>query len=243
VKTLMPLQLALRMSAAVICAVSWVVLTKAVVRGLPFQATTEPENGGAGLGIAGLFALPATKLEPFTVSVNAAPFGLAVVGLRLAISGELVCVGNTVNGAALIVIPPPGSGFETVTSEVPGDATSEASTVMAICPVFRFTVAERAEPFQNAVEVPVDPSMKPLPAIKSVKDWLPAVALDGNNPVITGVGFGWPGETVFPLLELQLDVSIVSTATTPNAVHRKRIKPVLLQFLPVVFTKTGAAVR
>jgi hypothetical protein len=114
---------------------------------------------------------------------------------------------------------------------------------MAIWPVDRFTVAERAEPFQNAVEVPVDPAMKPFPAMKRVKDWLPAVTLDGKSPVMTGVGFGWPGATWFAPLELQLDVRIVSTATTPSAVHRKRIKPVLLQFLPVVFTKTGAAVR
>jgi hypothetical protein len=231
------------MSVAVIWAVNCVELTNAVVRGPPFQATTEPENGGGGLGVSGLLALPATKFEPFTVTVNAAPLGLAVVGLRLAISGVFVCVGNTVNGAAFAVMPPPGSGFETVTSEVPGDATSEASTVIAICPVFTFTAAERAEPFQNAVEVPVEPAMKPLPAMKIVNDWLPAVTLDGKSPVITGVGFGWPGATLRPLLELQPDVRIVSTATTPNAVHRKRIKPVLLQFLPVVFTKTGAAVR
>src|SRR5271156_5832021 len=85
--------------------------------------------------------------------------------------------------------------------------------------------------------------MKPLPATKRVKDWLPAVTLDGKSPVMIGVGFGWPGETLFPLLELQLDVSSASTATTPNAVQRKRIKPVLLQFLPVEFTETGAAVR
>ena len=127
-----------------------------------------------------------------------------------------------------MLIPPPGSGFETVMSEVPGVTTSEARTVMAICPVFMFTVAERAEPFQNAVEVPVDPSMKPVPAINIVKDWLPAVALEGNRPVMIGVGFGWPGATVLPLLELQLDVRIVSTASIMSAVHRKRIKPVLL---------------
>src|SRR6202041_3585568 len=151
--------------------------------------------------------------------------------------------GNTVNGAALMVTPPAGSGLETVTSAVPAVATSEARTVMAICPVFIFTAAERAEPFQNAVEVPVDPAMKPFPAINMVKDWLPAVTLDGKSPVMTGVGLGWPGATVLPLRELHLDVRIVSTATPPNAVHRKRIKPVLLQFLPVVFTKTGAAVR
>jgi hypothetical protein len=166
-----------------------------------------------------------------------------MAGLRPDISGVLVCVGKTVNGAALMLIPPPGSGFETVTSDVPGVAMSEARTVIAICPVFIFTDAERAEPFQNAVEVPVDPAMKLVPAMNIVKPWLPAVTLDGKSPVMIGVGLGWPGATWLPLLELQLDVRIVSTATTPNAVQRKRIKPVLLQFLPVVFTKTGAAVR
>jgi hypothetical protein len=188
----------------------------------------DPEKGGVGLGMAGLLALPETKFEPFTVSVNAALFGLAVAGLRLAIRGVFVCVGKTVNGAALTVIPPPGSGFDTVTSEVPGVATSEARTVMAICPVFMFTDAERAEPFKNAVEVPVDPSINPVPAMNIVKDWLPAVTLDGKRPVMTGVGFGWPGETVLPLLELQLEVKIVSTPSTMSAPHRKRIKPVLL---------------
>src|ERR1700685_2690496 len=145
------------MSCAVSCAVSCVELTNAVVRGLPFQATTDPANGGCG-GMEGLgtFALPATKTDPSTVSVNSAPVGLALAGLRLEISCVLVCVGNTVNGAALMVIPPPGNGLETVTSGVPGGATSDARTVMAICPVFIFTAAERAEPFQNAVEVPVD---------------------------------------------------------------------------------------
>jgi hypothetical protein len=88
----MPLQPAARMSAALICAVSWVALTNAVVRGLPLKATTEPEKGvgGAGGGTEGLFALPETKFEPFTVSVNAAPLGLAVAGLRLVISGVFV---------------------------------------------------------------------------------------------------------------------------------------------------------
>ena len=225
----MPLQPAAAMSVAGICAVSCVALTNAVVRGLPLKATTEPEKGGiVGGGTEGLFALPETKFEPFTVIVNAAPLGLAVVGLRLEIRGVFVCVGKMVNGAALRVMPPPGNGFETVTSEVPGDATSVARTVMAIWPVLIFTVAERAEPFQNAVEVPVDPSMKPVPAMNSVKPWLPAVTLDGKRPVMVGVGFGWPGATVLPLLELQLDVKIVSTASTMSALHRKRIKPVLL---------------
>ncbi len=224
----MALQLAVRICRLVICAVNCVGLTKEVVSGAPMKATTEPEKGGWGVGIAGLFALPETKFEPFTVSVNVGALGLAVAGLILAIRGVFVCVGLTVNGAALMLIPPPGSGFETVISEVPGVAMSEARTVMAICPVFMFTEAERAEPFQNAVEVPVEPSMKPVPAMNMVKDWLPAVTLEGKRPVMIGVGFGWPGATVLPLLELQLEVKIVSTPSTISAVHRKRIKPVLL---------------
>src|ERR1700685_2353207 len=102
------------MSCAVSCAVSCVELTNAVVRGLPFQATTDPENGGCG-GMVGLgtFALPAIKFDPFTVSVNAAPFGLALAGLRLEISGVLVCVGNTVHGAALMESTPLGQGVVT----------------------------------------------------------------------------------------------------------------------------------
>lgn len=61
------------MSVSEICAVSWVALTKVVARGLLFQATVEAEM----------------KFDPLTVSVKAAPFGLAVAGLMLEISGEL----------------------------------------------------------------------------------------------------------------------------------------------------------
>ncbi|MFZ3216818.1 MAG: hypothetical protein WA192_12230 [Candidatus Acidiferrales bacterium] len=95
---------------------------------------------------------------------------------------------------------------------------------MAIWSVFVLTFADRGEPFQYAVEIPVDPSMNPVPAIKTVKDWLPAVMLPGYSPEMIGVGFGW---VVVPL-DPQLDVRNVITASTPSAVHRKRIKPVLL---------------
>ena len=54
------------MSLAGICAVSWVALTKAVVRGAPFQSTTEL----------------LTKLLPFTVSVKACPPAAALLGER-----------------------------------------------------------------------------------------------------------------------------------------------------------------
>ena len=99
------------------------------------------------------------------------------------------------------------------------------------------TFAERGEPFQYAVEVAFFESMNPWPAMKSVNDSLPAVMLDGKSPVIIGVGFGWT------VLDPQPDANIATTASAPSAVHRKRIKPVLLLFSPVVFTKTGAAIR
>jgi hypothetical protein len=98
--------------------------------------------------VQGLFALPATKFDPLTVTVNAAPFGLAVAGLRLEISGEFSCVARIWNVAAFWLIPPPGIGFDTVTAALPGDATSDASTVIAISPVFKFTVEVRGAPFQ-----------------------------------------------------------------------------------------------
>src|SRR3989442_1687375 len=58
-------------SVAGMLALSWVALTRAVVRELPFQRTTEL----------------ATKLEPVTVSVNAAPPAVALFGLREVIEG------------------------------------------------------------------------------------------------------------------------------------------------------------
>ena len=53
-------------SAAVIAAVSWVALTKVVVRSASFQRTTEP----------------LTKSLPFTVSVKAGPLAAALLGER-----------------------------------------------------------------------------------------------------------------------------------------------------------------
>jgi hypothetical protein len=200
-------------------------LTKFVQRGLPFQATTEPEKGGiGGFALHRLSALPATKFDPFTVTVNVAPFGASVVGLRLEIRGEFGCVARIWNVAAFWLTPPPGIGFETVTAAVPGDATSDASTVIAISPVLRFTVDVRGAPFQYAVEVPDDPEMNPVPEMKSVKDWLPAVMLAGKSALIAGVGFGVPAE----LLEPQPEATITINASIPNAVQRKSIKPSLL---------------
>ena len=65
-------------SAAVIAAVTCVLLTNIVVRLDPFHCTLEV----------------LTKWEPFTVSVNAAPPAIAEDGLRLDIDGTAI---STVN--------------------------------------------------------------------------------------------------------------------------------------------------
>ena len=74
-----------------------------------------------------------------------------------------------------------------MTCAIPGLATSEAGIVTASCPVVIFKVLERGEPFQYAKVTPFESAMKPVPATKSVKPWLPAVMLDGKRPVIAGV--------------------------------------------------------
>jgi hypothetical protein len=69
--------------------------------------------------------------------------------------------------------------------------------------------------------------INPVPEMKRVNVWLPAVMLAGASPVITGVAFGWPPfepdpEPPHPETNNTRDASI------PNMVHRKCIN----QFLP-----------
>ena len=72
VKTMTCAVPAVAISAAAICAVSWVAETKVVVRLAPFQRTTEPE----------------TKLLPPTVRTKAAPPAAAEVGASVPITGK-----------------------------------------------------------------------------------------------------------------------------------------------------------
>lgn len=96
------------MSAAVICAWSWVLLTNVVVRFVPFQRTTDVM----------------AKFVPVAVSVKAALPAAALVGeIELRVGAGFVAV--TVNVAALDV-PPPGVGLNTVTEAVPVAAMSVA---------------------------------------------------------------------------------------------------------------------
>jgi hypothetical protein len=98
---------ALAMSAAVIAAVSCVVLTYVVVRSTPFHLTTEL----------------LMKLVPLTVSVNAAPPAVADEGLRLEVVGTGLFAALIVN-VCVLDVPPPGVGLKTVTLAVPAVAMS-----------------------------------------------------------------------------------------------------------------------
>ena len=81
------------MSAAVIAACKVVPETNVVVRAIPFHCTVEED----------------TKLEPVTVSVNAAPPAAAELGFKDAIVGA----GLLIVKVNALLVPPPGLGVET----------------------------------------------------------------------------------------------------------------------------------
>ena len=100
---------AVAMSAAEMEAVSFMLLTNVVVRGDPFQFTTEPE----------------TKCEPFTVSVKAGPPAVALLGEIELIAGTGLLMVNVI----ALDVPPPGGAFTTVTEAVPAVLMSDEGTV------------------------------------------------------------------------------------------------------------------
>jgi hypothetical protein len=91
------------------CAVSCMAETKVVVRFVPFQLTSEAEM----------------KLVPFTVSVNAAPPAVAVLGEIELTDGAGLFAWVMVKVAA-VETPPPGAGLLTVTCAEPTVAMSLA---------------------------------------------------------------------------------------------------------------------
>jgi hypothetical protein len=99
---------AVAMSAAEMEAVSLVRLANVVVRGDPFQSTTEPK----------------TKFEPFTVSVKAGPPAVALLGEIELIAGTGLLMVNVI----AFEVPPPGRAFTTVTEAVPAVLMSDAGT-------------------------------------------------------------------------------------------------------------------
>jgi hypothetical protein len=86
---------AVRISAAVIAAVSCVALTNVVVRLPPFHCTTEV----------------LMKLLPFTVNVKAGPPDVAELGTSEVIAG----IGVEAVNVRAFEVPPPGAGLNTVT--------------------------------------------------------------------------------------------------------------------------------
>ena len=101
-------------------------MTNVVGWGLVLNSTIEP----ACCGTAGFEG--AIKFEPFTVRVNAAPAGLADVGLTLVIIGAAGWTEVIRNVAAVWLNPPPGPGFDAVIWASPGTATSEGKIASAI---------------------------------------------------------------------------------------------------------------
>jgi hypothetical protein len=152
------------MSAAVMVAVSCVLLTNAVARALPFQFTTDDD----------------TKPEPVTVNAKPAPPAVAVPGeseVRAGV-GLLVIV-----KVSAFDVPPPGGGLTTVTEALPTAAMS-AAVIAAVSCVALTNVVARALPFQFTT----DDDTNPVPVTVSVKSGLPTVVLVGDNDVNTGTG-------------------------------------------------------
>src|SRR6266567_4714861 len=156
-------------SAALMDTSNCVPLTKVAVRFAPFQFTTDP----------------LTNPLPFTVRVKAAVPPVADEGDRKVIAGTGLLPGEFTVKPALLEVPPPGDGLNTVTWAVPAEAMSAALMAAWSCPPFTYVV-DRFAPFQFTT----DPLINPLPFTVSVKAAVPAVAKAGDNEVIDGTGLG-----------------------------------------------------
>ena len=151
------------MSAAVICAVTWVLLTRVVVRLLPSNRTTEL----------------ALKFVPLTVRVKAGPAAVLLVGLILVMVGDGLL---TVNVRELEV-PPPGVGLKTVMLKVPPTAIS-VDVICAVSVVLLTKVVVRSLPLKRTIEL----LLKLDPVAVKVKEEPPAVLLVGLILLRLGVG-------------------------------------------------------
>ena len=156
---------AVAMSVDEIAAVNVVLLENVVVRGAPFQFTTE------------LLMNP----EPFTVSVKAAPPAVALVGKMEVTAG----FGLLIVKVSEFDAPPPGPGFVTMTGTVPALARSPVR-IWAVTFTLLTKVVTRAELFQLTVA----PFTKFEPFNVSVKPAEPTGLLLGESEVSTGTGLG-----------------------------------------------------
>jgi hypothetical protein len=149
--------------AAGTIAVSLIEETNVVVRGEPFQLTTEVE----------------TKLVPFTVKVNWELPAVVEVGLIEVVVGTGLLMVNVCG----FEVPPPGAGFTTVTDAVPAVATFAAGTIAVSC-VDETNVVVRDDPFHLTVEV----ETKLVPFTVKVNWALPAMVELGLIEVVVGTG-------------------------------------------------------
>ena len=113
-------------SAARIVAVTWVAEITMVVRGEPFQSTTELD----------------TKFVPFTVRVKPELPAEVEVGEREVVVGT----GFVIVKVSEFEVPPPGAPFVTVTEAVPPIVRS-ASTISAVSVVLEMKCVVRLKPF------------------------------------------------------------------------------------------------
>src|SRR5712691_7225924 len=153
-------------SLAGILAVSWVALTKLVVRVPPFHRTTE-----AG-----------TKPLPVTARVKAGPPCSALLGE----SEESAGTGLTavMVKATAAEVPPPGVGVNTVTGAVPAVVRSLPG-MLVVSWVALTKVVVRMPPFHCTTEA----GTKPLPVTVRVKAGPPCSALLGESEERAGTGF------------------------------------------------------
>jgi hypothetical protein len=154
---------AVAISTAVIAAVNCDALTKVVVAAVPLKFTTEDE----------------LKFEPFTVSVNVLPPAKAFVGDSEVIVGTGLFTVNE----EIAEVPPPGTGFVTVTLSVPAVAISATVIAAVSCVAFTNVVV-----LGELLKFTTEPATKPVPFTVNENAGPPAVALVGESVVIVGAG-------------------------------------------------------
>jgi hypothetical protein len=151
-------------SAAVIDALTALLLTNIVVRAAPFHCTVAPCANPLPLTVRSKAPLPATMLAGLSEAISGAP---AVIAKETAAE-----------------VPPPGVGFTTVTWAVPTLATSATAIPAVSIEALTYVVA-RAEPFHWTVES----STNPDPFTVSANALPPAVTELGERELIAGTGF------------------------------------------------------
>jgi len=152
---------AVAMSAARIDAVTCVALTNVVVLAVPLKFTAEV----------------LTKFVPVTISVNAAPPAVPLVGLINATVGTRLFTAKFTEPE----VPPP-EGFVTVTPTFAAVAISGAVMAAVTCVAFTKVVVGVLAP-----KLTVEPLTKFVPFTVSVNAAPPAVALVGMSVVMVGV--------------------------------------------------------